>query len=178
METVVHVKTQAEYDALMEWCKKQGKSWYAKGWRNNFNEYPNICINVENQSLCYSPYDWYCRYSNEYTVVEFEDFKRDNFPFLSLPHYNCDGSVFGDILSGFNKDAISALRELGALDKFRANILRESEDVEEGLAKFLEARSKNQTARELVFNSFIWDNTPEGPAYWVELKDKLYKDNL
>ena len=69
-EFVVHVKTQEEYDELIEACKEHGiNTCSAKS--NLFNIYKeNTCIGA---TISYCEYDWYAK--NDIKIVEFEQEK-------------------------------------------------------------------------------------------------------
>lgn len=72
---VVHVKTQEEYDELIEACKEHGINFYysfgeSLGEPNFFKIYKeNTCIRA-NGTITYCEYDWYAK--NDIKIVEFD----------------------------------------------------------------------------------------------------------
>ena len=65
-----------------------------------------------------------------------------------------------------NESLASFLKENGALDKFLINLSK--------TPNYLEILSNTRLVN-IFFSAFVWEESPEGGPYWVELSNKFIK---
>lgn len=80
IETVINVRTQEEFDTLMEKFRVLGLAWYngdQPGDQNEFDSYRNeTCVRIDHDGLVYGDEPYY-RSDPSYRIISLQDYMRE-----------------------------------------------------------------------------------------------------